>query len=387
MDRNKAITAEDLIRRYDLENLKTVRKNVRTIQATLENQYIIIKQYVQNTSNYTNQVNSITWFYNGVPTLLNEPFISFTQEELPSRINNLYYDRNTGNVYRLIYSNNVYSWELLSDSALAQSLAIANSESDSQDNKRRLFYTQPIPPYETGDIWINDRVIMRCRCTREGGAFNDGEWVEQNDYSESSVLLDVRAVLNSFKYDVETNYSTKVLLETSINDIRSEVSETTVQKVDYEDEKASMLNRIADNEDEIDDLNDLIVVTSDTFNSLLQQTAQGWNANLNHLTETVNTNNNAVNNRINDINSYLKYQLEVIDGVETGVVTLGASNSDIKLKLVNNIVYFEQEGNRVAYISNNKLYITDSEFLNSVKIGNYAFIPRSNGSLGFRKVV
>ena len=75
---------------------------------------------------------------------------------------------------------------------------------------------------------------------------------------------------------------------------------------------------------------------------------------------------------------------EEINGV--GVVTLGTSGSEIVLRQRNDRVYFEQNGQEVAYISNNQLYITDAQFLNSIRIGNFAFIPRSNGSLGFRKV-
>ena len=40
----------------------------------------------------------------------------------------------------------------------------------------------------------------------------------------------------------------------------------------------------------------------------------------------------------------------------------------------------------VAYMSNNKLYITDGEFLTSVKIGSFQFVPRDNGNLSFMKV-
>ena len=223
MDRNRAITAEDLIRRYDLENLKTVKKTLKNVTNILENQYILIKQYIKNVTLYTNQVDSTTWFYNGTPTLLNEPFKTFTEEELPNRINNLYYDRDTGYVYRLEYANNTYSWNRIYDNSLEQSLAIANSDADSQDNRRNLFYNNPTPSYEVGDIWINDDVIMRCRCSRDGDNFKETEWVEQNNYSEAGVLLDVRAVLNSLITDVTDNYVTTTRLETTKNTIEAEV--------------------------------------------------------------------------------------------------------------------------------------------------------------------
>lgn len=41
----------------------------------------------------------------------------------------------------------------------------------------------------------------------------------------------------------------------------------------------------------------------------------------------------------------------------------------------------------VAYIGNKKMYITDGEFTNSLQLGKFAFIPRENGNLSFKKVV
>ena len=45
---------------------------------------------------------------------------------------------------------------------------------------------------------------------------------------------------------------------------------------------------------------------------------------------------------------------------------------------------FYQGTDEVAYFSNNKLYVTDAEILDSLQLGKFAFIPRSNGNLSFR---
>ena len=68
------------------------------------------------------------------------------------------------------------------------------------------------------------------------------------------------------------------------------------------------------------------------------------------------------------------------------VLELGSITSDIILKQTNDRIQFIQNGEEVAYVSNNTLYITDGHFLNSLRIGNFAFIPRANGSLDFKKV-
>ena len=56
------------------------------------------------------------------------------------------------------------------------------------------------------------------------------------------------------------------------------------------------------------------------------------------------------------------------------------------MQIANDRISFLQDGAEVAYISNRKLYITDSHFLHSLQIGSFAFIPRANGNLSFKKV-
>lgn len=68
------------------------------------------------------------------------------------------------------------------------------------------------------------------------------------------------------------------------------------------------------------------------------------------------------------------------------VLELGSVTSDIILRQTNDRIQFVQGGAEVAYVSNNTLYITDGQFLNSLRIGDFAFIPRANGSLDFKKV-
>ena len=68
------------------------------------------------------------------------------------------------------------------------------------------------------------------------------------------------------------------------------------------------------------------------------------------------------------------------------VLELGSVTSDIILRQTNDRIQFIQGGTEVAYVSNNTLFITDGHFLNSLRIGQFAFIPRANGSLDFKKV-
>lgn len=66
------------------------------------------------------------------------------------------------------------------------------------------------------------------------------------------------------------------------------------------------------------------------------------------------------------------------DGIE-----IGKEGNAITMKLDNDSLEFYNNGTRVAYLSDNTLYITDGRFTRSVRIGNYGFIPEANGSVSF----
>ncbi len=241
-DRAKAITAEDLIRRYDLDSLKTDRKNIISIRSTLIKQYTIIKEFVINISSYRYESNDlITWFYNGTPTIDNEPFTLFENKD--DYLGNLYYDRETGKAYQLLKDEDYY-WQELDDYNLIKSLALANGEADTADNKRRIFFDEPKTPYEIGDIWLDGNTIMRCRCARSEGEYNFADWIIQDNYSNDLYLNDTRAVLDQFRITVEKDFVTKVQLETtkdsitaSVDAITTEIVTTATAKYEYYDEQ------------------------------------------------------------------------------------------------------------------------------------------------------
>lgn len=78
----------------------------------------------------------------------------------------------------------------------------------------------------------------------------------------------------------------------------------------------------------------------------------------------------------------IKKYIRFIDGK----ILLGEIGNELELQIANDRISFLQDSAEVAYFSNRKLYVTDSEILNSMKIGNYAFMPRANGNLSFKKV-
>ena len=70
---------------------------------------------------------------------------------------------------------------------------------------------------------------------------------------------------------------------------------------------------------------------------------------------------------------------------EDGQILLGEVGNELELKIANDRISFLQDGAEVAYFSNRKLYVTDAEILHSLQLGSFAFMPRSNGNLSFKR--
>ena len=113
--------------------------------------------------------------------------------------------------------------------------------------------------------------------------------------------------------------------------------------------------------------------------SLVSQTSSALE--LNFLTETVlNAINEAtgeVDSKYSFVNNYFRFDAD-------GSLLIGQVDNPFILKLTNDRISFIEDSVEIAYISNNKLYITDGEFLNSLDIGNFTFTPRTNGNLSFK---
>lgn len=69
---------------------------------------------------------------------------------------------------------------------------------------------------------------------------------------------------------------------------------------------------------------------------------------------------------------------------EDGKILLGEVGNELELQIANDRISFLQDGAEVAYLSNRKLYVTDTQILHSLQLGSFAFMPRSNGNLSFK---
>jgi len=71
---------------------------------------------------------------------------------------------------------------------------------------------------------------------------------------------------------------------------------------------------------------------------------------------------------------------------EDGNIIQGEEGSPFqKVQSATRESYFDN-GKEVAYFSNQMLHVTDGEFTHSLRLGSFAFMPRANGNLSFKKV-
>lgn len=109
----------------------------------------------------------------------------------------------------------------------------------------------------------------------------------------------------------------------------------------------------------------------------LEQTKNSVNIEFTNFKTDIDSSIKQNNVSFTEIHKYIRF----IDGN----IYLGAEDNPIQLIEKNDRISFVQAGSEVAYFSNNKMYVNDGQFNNTLRIGNFEFSPRPNGSLDFKK--
>lgn len=140
-----------------------------------------------------------TWFYDGVPTLKNAPAISWTTDKDKNvHLGDLYYDNKTGKAYRFAKDGSTYQWTIITDTDIAKALSDASKAQETANGKMTVFATQPTPPYQVGDIWVNatypsdgstyKNEVLRCQTDKKvGSLFAIGDWIKASKYTDDTV--------------------------------------------------------------------------------------------------------------------------------------------------------------------------------------------------------
>lgn len=232
-------TAQDLERKYPLSDILGIKKAVEKSETELVNINKDLENFVSSTveslDNLQSQIDGQihTYYYSGVPTLDNLPASEWLPSEYSNYIGDLYYDKETGYAYRFMLDNetNIYSWTKVTDDAVTEALAIANAAQDTADSKRRVFLLQPEPPYDNGDLWLNEQEIYVCQISKAlGEVYEEDDFIIATKYTDDTQAIKVGENLEVLRGTVlsikESTDEFKIQFDTSIKTIHNETKET-----------------------------------------------------------------------------------------------------------------------------------------------------------------
>ena len=169
-----------------------------------------ITDYIDSSiGNIQNQIDKQAdiWFYNGVPTLNTYPANEWTTDKIKDiHIGDLYFDTSetAGKAYEFKKNQSTYLWQLVQDQDVIKALNNAAKAQDTADNKRRVFYATPVPPYDKGDLWVqgSNGDILYCNVPKSSGAtYSRSDWVVASKYTDDSNLNIFKEEYTHYKED------------------------------------------------------------------------------------------------------------------------------------------------------------------------------------------
>ena len=114
----------------------------------------------------------------------------------------------------------------------------------------------------------------------------------------------------------------------------------------------------------------------ETLSTLAEQTENNFTWAVSKVTEIeqdLSAGQEATDEQIALIKAYMTFG-------EDGLI-IGKSGNPITIRVINDRVAFYMNTTQVAYLSNNKLYVTQAEILTRLQIGKFAYEPQANGNL------
>ena len=174
-----------------------------------------------------------TWFYPIAPETDNPPANEWTTDDLKNvHLGDLYYDTVTGYCYRWQVLNNTYSWQRITDTDVTKALEDAAKAQDTADAKRRVFYAQPEPPYDRGDLWAQgaDGELLRCQTSKVyGQSYAASDWVKASKYTDDTAANAAMDKANSNATVIDGIQTTITQQQTEINQTKDQLMLTATK--------------------------------------------------------------------------------------------------------------------------------------------------------------
>ena len=152
-------------------------------------------------------------------------------------------------------------------------------------------------------------------------------------------------------YNLEQNF------EASLVKTQEDITATVAEKYTLKEDTEALISEVST---QVEQTKNSFDITFTQFSADLESIAAGTDA------------------EFEEIKKYIRF----VDGK----ILLGEVGNELELQIANNRISFLQDGAEVAYFSNRKLYVTDTQILHSLQLGSFAFMPRANGNLSFKRI-
>ena len=106
------------------------------------------------------------------------------------------------------------------------------------------------------------------------------------------------------------------------------------------------------------------------------QSATAFSLQFDKLVSQITTLNGETNQQFSQISRYIRF--------EDGNIILGRSDSPLMLRIQSDRISFILDNVEIAYFSSGRLYVDNLEAITTLTVGNFAWIPRSNGNLSLQ---
>ena len=169
--------------------------------------------------------------------------------------------------------------------------------------------------------------------------------------------------------DISGNESLRLVVDAAKDEALDATGEAAAQIALTAEQIRSEVKRDYATADQVSQMNE-------TLSTLAEQSENNFTwtvTKVNEIIEDAAASDNLTREQLNLILTYMRFG-------EDGL-TIGKAGNPLTFRVVNDRLAFYMNDTEVAYLSNNKLYVTQSEILARLQIGKFAYEPQSNGNL------
>ena len=169
--------------------------------------------------------------------------------------------------------------------------------------------------------------------------------------------------------DISGNESLRLVVDAAKDEALDATGEAVAQIALTAEQIRSEVKRDYATADQVSQMNE-------TLSTLAEQSENNFTwtvTKVNEIIEDAAANDNLTREQLNLIHTYMRFG-------EDGL-TIGKAGNPLTFRVVNDRLAFYMNDTEVAYLSDNKLYVTQAEILARLQIGKFAYEPQPNGNL------